>query len=224
MAFKRYIGHDESGSVNLDLYRTQVEQIQMVLEDFGPDNIYNCNEMGLFLKAMSNKTLATGPIRAKHRPNGLAQATLKAIDAEVLCSYRVRKGSSTATVSNGKLWACLVSSWKKVTPNCIRNCFVQAPILSEYQKTRLLGLEIETKVDQVSRLQEELKERYAGNEEAIADQKAFSILNYLRMINSEGPSQAIVEVAHEIVDREQYKGTFQQLKENDFVDEDNSED
>ncbi|KAG0365143.1 hypothetical protein BGZ54_006829 [Gamsiella multidivaricata] len=160
----------------------------------------------------------------KHRPNGLAQVTSKAIDAEVLCSYRVRKGSSTATVSNERLWVYLVSSWKKVTPDCIRNCFVQVLILSEHQKTRLLGLGVETKADQVNRLQEELRERYVGNEETIADHKGFSVLNYLSMISSEGPSPAIVEVAHEIMGREEYKGAFQQLKENGFVDDDNSED
>ncbi|KAG0354192.1 hypothetical protein BGZ54_001794, partial [Gamsiella multidivaricata] len=64
-AFKRYIGHSKSGSVNLDLYRTQIKQVQMALEDFGPDNIYNCHETGLFLKALSNKPLATGPIRGR---------------------------------------------------------------------------------------------------------------------------------------------------------------
>ncbi|KAG0364828.1 hypothetical protein BGZ54_007116 [Gamsiella multidivaricata] len=56
------------------------------------------------------------------------------------------------------------------------------------------------------------------------DQKDFSVLNYLSIISSEGPSPAIVEVTHEITGHEQYKEAFQQLKENGFVDEDNSED
>ncbi|KAG0358572.1 hypothetical protein BGZ54_010364 [Gamsiella multidivaricata] len=127
---------------------------------------------------------------------------------EVVCNRRVRKRSSTATVTNRRLWACVVRSWEKVTPECVRDYFVQVPILFEYQKIGLLGLGVETKADQVNRLQEEFKERYAGNKETIADQKVSSAPNYLSMINSEGSSQ----------------GTFQQLKENDFVDEDNSED
>ncbi|KAG0356795.1 hypothetical protein BGZ54_000603 [Gamsiella multidivaricata] len=43
------------------------------------------------------------------------------------------------------------------------------------------------------------------------------------MISSEGPLPAIVEIATEMMDREQYKETFQQLKENGFVDQDDSE-
>ncbi|KAI7822977.1 hypothetical protein BC939DRAFT_503447 [Gamsiella multidivaricata] len=156
-ALKKYIGHGESGSANMDLYRTQVGQIQMSLEGFDPDNIYNCDETGLFLKAVLN---------------------------------------------NSCYWP---NSWQG-------------------DPLGLHCLGVETKADQVIHLQEELRERYVGNEETIADQKSFSVLNYLSMINREGPLPGIVEVAHEIMGREQYKGTFQQLKENGFVDDDNSED
>ena len=106
---------------------------------------------------------------------------------EVLHSRRVQEGSSTATVPNGRLWTCLISSWKKVTPDCIRNCFVEVPTLPEYQKTRLRSLGVETLSDLTNRLQEELMERYAGNKEVIASQKDFSVLNYLSMAHSEGP-------------------------------------
>ncbi|KAG0369130.1 hypothetical protein BGZ54_000244 [Gamsiella multidivaricata] len=109
-AFKSYISHGESGTANLDLFRTQIKQIQTVLEDFDPDNIYNCDETGLFLKAMSSKTIVTGPVRgkkitriarvsvlcsnatgvdkrslyvlSKHRPSGLAQVTSRAIEKD----------------------------------------------------------------------------------------------------------------------------------------------
>ncbi|KAG0358374.1 hypothetical protein BGZ54_010454, partial [Gamsiella multidivaricata] len=64
----------------------------------------------------------------------------------------------------------------------------------------------------------------SGNEETIVDQKDSSVQSDLSMVKSGGPSQAIVEVTHERISREACKGTFQQLKENDLVDEDNSED
>ncbi|KAG0344367.1 hypothetical protein BGZ54_005877, partial [Gamsiella multidivaricata] len=82
------------------------------------------------------------------------------------------------------------------------------------------ALGVNTKVDQVNRLQEELMKQYAGNEEDIARQKDFSVLNYLSMIHSEGPTKAIHELALQVMGREEYKGTFLSLKENDFADED----
>ncbi|KAG0352354.1 hypothetical protein BGZ54_002821 [Gamsiella multidivaricata] len=184
-ALKKYIGHGESGSANMDLYRTQVGQIQMSLEGFDPDNIYNCDETGLFLKAVLNNSC--------YWPNSWQGDPLGLHCISVVVQFTAER-------------------------------FDSIHILSEYQKTRSLGLGVETKADQVIHLQEELRERYVGNEETIADQKSFSVLNYLSMINREGPLPGIVEVAHEIMGREQYKGTFQQLKENGFVDDDNSED
>ncbi|KAG0343501.1 hypothetical protein BGZ54_006156, partial [Gamsiella multidivaricata] len=70
---------------------------------------------------------------------------------------------------------------------------------------------------------EELMEQYAGNEEDIALQKDFSVLNYLSMIHSEGPTQAIHELVLQIMGRKEYKGMFLSLKENDFVDEDSAD-
>ncbi|KAG0363858.1 hypothetical protein BGZ54_007993 [Gamsiella multidivaricata] len=120
----------------------------------------------------------------------------------------------TATVPNGRLWAYLVNSWDKVTPRCIR----------EYQKIHLQTLGVNTKTDQINRLQEELMEWYTENEGDSASQKDFSVLNYFSMIHSEGPSQSILELVFQIMGREEYKGAFLSLKDNDFADEDSFDD
>ncbi|KAG0364556.1 hypothetical protein BGZ54_007373, partial [Gamsiella multidivaricata] len=97
------------------------------------------------------------------------------------------------------------------------------PTLSEYQKIHLQALGVSTKADQINRLQEELMEQYAENEADITRQKDFFVLDYLSMIHSEGLSQAIYELALQVMGREEYKGTFLSLKENDFADEDSSD-
>lgn len=60
-----FVGHGESGSVDLESCRTQIEEIKQRLATFHPNDVYNCDETGLYLKAQSNKSLDSKPIRGK---------------------------------------------------------------------------------------------------------------------------------------------------------------
>jgi len=60
-----HIGHGESGSVDLEACQARIEEIKETLATFPLENIYNCDETGLYLKALSNKTIDTGPIHGR---------------------------------------------------------------------------------------------------------------------------------------------------------------
>lgn len=62
---KSFTGHGESGSVDLEAAKPRIEAIVAELARFNVEDIYNCDETGLYLKAMSNTTQDTAPIRGK---------------------------------------------------------------------------------------------------------------------------------------------------------------
>ena len=59
------IGHGKSGSVNLEACQARIEEVKETLATFPLENIYNCDETGFYLKALSNKTIDTGPIHGR---------------------------------------------------------------------------------------------------------------------------------------------------------------
>ena len=62
---KKYKAHGESGSVDLKQWGPRIQEIQLALADFDIEDIYNCDETGLYLKATSSDTLASGPVRGR---------------------------------------------------------------------------------------------------------------------------------------------------------------
>ncbi|KAF9179261.1 hypothetical protein BGZ50_007125 [Haplosporangium sp. Z 11] len=157
----------------------------------------------------------------KQHPNGLANATLREMDTDFHGGFYM-----LSNLFADWLWEL---DWDMLNihylaTRCICNCIIEVPTLSEYQKTRSRSLGVKTLSDQINHLQEELMKRYAGNKEVIACQKDFSVLNYLSIAHNEGSTRAIVELVHQIVNREEYEGIFMELNEDAFVDEDSFDD
>ena len=55
---KMYTGHGEEGDVDMALNQPKFDAIAKQLEAFDPRDIYNCDETGLYLKALTNRSLA----------------------------------------------------------------------------------------------------------------------------------------------------------------------
>jgi hypothetical protein len=59
---KAYVGHGEEGSVDMELNGPKFEDIANHLSDYHPSNIYNCDETGLYLRVLSNKSLSQSTV------------------------------------------------------------------------------------------------------------------------------------------------------------------
>ena len=60
-----YTGHGEEGDVDMVLNKPKFDEIAKQLEAFDPRDIYNCDETGIYLKALSNRSLAFKSISGK---------------------------------------------------------------------------------------------------------------------------------------------------------------
>ncbi|XP_064479058.1 tigger transposable element-derived protein 4-like [Ornithodoros turicata] len=56
LAFKKMCG--ESGAVDMTIVENYSDRLQSLLQQYSPDDIFNCDETGLFYKMMPDKTLA----------------------------------------------------------------------------------------------------------------------------------------------------------------------
>ncbi|KAF9187715.1 hypothetical protein BGZ51_004425 [Haplosporangium sp. Z 767] len=59
---KQYMGHGESGDLDLSKFEMPLNSIQEQLATVNTNDIYNCDETGLYLRALSSKIITTGPI------------------------------------------------------------------------------------------------------------------------------------------------------------------
>ncbi|KAG9323412.1 hypothetical protein KVV02_002572, partial [Mortierella alpina] len=55
----------ECGSVDLEQWRTRIKEIQTILAGFDLEDIFNCDETGIYLKAMTFDTLASGSVHGR---------------------------------------------------------------------------------------------------------------------------------------------------------------
>ncbi|KAF9935951.1 hypothetical protein BGZ67_002849 [Mortierella alpina] len=84
---------------------------------------------------------------------------------------------------------------------------------------QLRDLGVETMADQVKQLQEELKQKYGDDCDLVAGQNDFTILHYLDMIDSEGPSLSISESIREVLESEEYQDLFIAREDRGTIDE-----
>jgi hypothetical protein len=73
-------GRGELGSVDMEANRPMFEAIAAQLSDFAPSDIYNCDETGLYLKVMSNRTLS------QSRVSGIKQNTDARVSILLCCN------------------------------------------------------------------------------------------------------------------------------------------
>src|SRR5690554_3327221 len=107
-----------------------------------------------------------------------------------------------------------------MTPDCIRNCFLQVPIMPESHIEQLRSLGLESRSNYVERLQKELEREYAGHEDIITKHKDYSVLEYLSMNESDGPSEVILAIINKTRREDGYKDLFLPVNEADFIEED----
>ncbi|KAF9176791.1 hypothetical protein BGZ50_009658 [Haplosporangium sp. Z 11] len=85
---------------------------------------------------------------------------------------------------------------------------------SHIEQLRSLGLE--SRSDHVEHLQEELARKYADYEDVITKQNYF-VLIYLSMIESDGPSEAILTAIKKAQREDDYKNLFLTVNEADSI-------
>ena len=62
---RMFIDHGEEGDVDMALNKPKFDAIAKELESFHSSDIYNCDETGLYLKELSNRTLSTKPVSGR---------------------------------------------------------------------------------------------------------------------------------------------------------------
>ncbi|KAF9093232.1 hypothetical protein BGX27_001644 [Mortierella sp. AM989] len=143
---------------------------------------------------------------------------------EIMARARKRTKNPKATLQIGVYWDCIQLGWEKVTPQCIRNCFCHVPTIPEGHRDFLRNLGVEPVEEQVNALQVKLLGKFKGMDEIISNQTDFSVMNYLLMCDCEGPSEMIFSSVMSIVKNENYSEFFTELKETNFIDEEEADD
>ena len=59
---KQYTMHGEASSAPLENLGAMREKLRQTLKDFAPENIFNCDETGLFWKMKPSRTISDGPV------------------------------------------------------------------------------------------------------------------------------------------------------------------
>jgi len=59
---KQYNMYDEAMSISLENLSTMRKDLHQTLKDYNPEDIFNCNEIGLFWKMKSSQTISNSPV------------------------------------------------------------------------------------------------------------------------------------------------------------------
>jgi hypothetical protein len=62
---KMRTGRGQLGDVDMEANRPAFEAIARQLSDYAPSDVYNCDETGLYLKVVSNRTLSQGRVSGR---------------------------------------------------------------------------------------------------------------------------------------------------------------
>lgn len=94
---KMRIARGQSGDVDMEFHKPAFETIARQLSRYAPHDIYNCDETGLYLKVLSNRTLSQGRISGRKPIKDSRVSILLCCNADgsdkrrpfVLCKYAV---------------------------------------------------------------------------------------------------------------------------------------
>ncbi|KAG9319583.1 hypothetical protein KVV02_005013 [Mortierella alpina] len=317
-------GHGEEGEVDMVANSPKFATIASLLLRFKPSDIYNCDETGLYLKVLSNKTLSYKKVHGrkmckearvsillccnadgshklmpfvlcKNRPNGLTAETLAALrchfkngymntslfnewllelddamgkegrritllmdnvpgharedgegaivlknielirlppkttsvaqplDAGIIRSFKVNYSRNMIRVVSefrrsrsgaqphlpyGRLWACLTPAWNAVSSTTIRNCFAHVPTIPHEMKEVLRTPFTDEKDHGMEQLKEELMALYPDRAAAIAGQRDYGVLLYLKSCEGQGPNRDLIESIKIVAADPKYKAFF----------------
>ncbi|KAF9098965.1 hypothetical protein BGX29_007369 [Mortierella sp. GBA35] len=232
---KLRVGHGESGSVDLEAVQGRIREIQHDLSTFDLRDIYSCDETGLYLQAISNKSLDNKHFRCrkvvhstKHKPRYLPRAVLNEVDLDTSGDGHMETPVFAVWLRDldDDIWlrSCgHASRGLGITEGCIRNCFAQVPVLSRPQSADLKNLGVESAHHQEEDLHRELIAKFHYLENAIASQNDIGVRNYLDMIYSDGPDHAMVEAVRKTVSKDNYKSMFFLENIEDICDDEDDE-
>jgi hypothetical protein len=72
-SLKMRTGRGQLGDVDMEANRPAFEAIARQLFDYAPSDVYNCDETGLYLKVVSNRTLSQGRVNGRKPDNDVLQ-------------------------------------------------------------------------------------------------------------------------------------------------------
>ncbi|CAG8698721.1 4503_t:CDS:2, partial [Ambispora gerdemannii] len=84
--FESYKKRGESGSVNMDEIPKFCEQLQDIIKDYEPQDVFNYDEIALYWMLESSQTLAYSPVKGKKKSKDRVSllVTTNAIEDEKL--------------------------------------------------------------------------------------------------------------------------------------------
>jgi hypothetical protein len=68
--------HGESSSVDMKAIQPELDTITQICSDYHPDNIYNCDETGLYLKELNSKSYTVDGDNAGSKPSRACRVSL----------------------------------------------------------------------------------------------------------------------------------------------------
>lgn len=99
---RQYTMHGEASSAPLEDLDAMREKLRQTLKNFAPENIFNCDETGLFWKMKPSRTISNGPIsgtkQSKDRITVLV--TCNATGSEKLCPLFIHKYENPRALKN----------------------------------------------------------------------------------------------------------------------------
>ena len=164
---KNYNVHEEEASAPLQNLEVMCKNLRETLKNYSPEDIFNCDETGLFWKMQPNHTISNGPVtgtkQSKNRVTILL--TCNATGTEKMCPLFIHKyenpralkniNKNTLPVNyywNSKSWM-QVSIWNEYLKKLDfqmrlqgRNIILlvdNAPTHSQYETTNLTNIKIE---------------------------------------------------------------------------------
>ena len=75
--------HGEASSAPLENLGAMREKLRQTLKDFAPENIFNCDETGLFWKMKPSRTISDGPVSGIKQSKDRVTFYLPVIQPEV---------------------------------------------------------------------------------------------------------------------------------------------
>jgi hypothetical protein len=164
---RQYTMHGEASSAPLEDLDTMREKLRETIKNFSPENVFNCDETGLFWKMKPSRTISNGPVsgtkQSKERVTVLL--TCNSTGSEKLCPLFIHKYENPRALRNinkktlpvdyywnNKSWM-QVSIWneylKKLDTRMRRQnrnillLIDNAPTHALYETTRLTNITIE---------------------------------------------------------------------------------
>ncbi len=85
--------HGEASSAPLEDLDTMREKLHETIKNFSPENVFNCDETGLFWKMKPSRTISNGPVSGTKQSKECVTVllTCNSTESEKLCPLFIHK-------------------------------------------------------------------------------------------------------------------------------------